>query len=344
MNATGSLSFSENSHRAQLYGRPGSMTVSDLQKLCLPNKAVVSEFGWIYLLNEASNFISLQLGEFNVTSEVLTSLQDTLKRRCAFLASRNMYYHQFVVPEKSVVYPEFLPKALIRPDCSPIRPAQLISALIPKTFSYLGPYLRDAKSLGQIFFKGDSHANWLGAWEIYNLIVRKLSSDGVLGLTELIPLGALDCWLAAWDGDISSQLGDEHEAAFKAIWGTTLGSNAIEAVVARRLPENCRRASKVVCPAYYNEWFKSRETLVYERSDRKGMKAVFFRDSTVDILAVDLLAQHFSRSVFVWHKGFVVEDVLQLEQPEVVIHIMAERFLIAHAGAPTTLQMGQDTF
>jgi hypothetical protein len=41
----------------------------------------------------------------------------------------------------------------------------------------------------------------------------------------------------------------------------------------------------------------------------------------------ELLAQHFSRIVFVWREGAVFEEIIRFEQPNVVVHMMAERFV-----------------
>ena len=41
----------------------------------------------------------------------------------------------------------------------------------------------------------------------------------------------------------------------------------------------------------------------------------------------DWLAEHFSRTVFVWHLGDVLQKVIEREQPDIVIQIMAERFV-----------------
>jgi hypothetical protein len=42
---------------------------------------------------------------------------------------------------------------------------------------------------------------------------------------------------------------------------------------------------------------------------------------------IEFLAHHFSESLFYWHGGHVYQDILDLEKPDIVLHIMAERFL-----------------
>src|SRR5205085_10165431 len=79
-------------------------------------------------------------------------------------------------------------------------------------------------------------------------------------------------------------------------------------------------------PAEYRAWFKSRETIIYENENKTLPSAVIFRDSTLDF-AHEYIAQHFSRVVFVWYLGQVVQPVLDRENPQIVLQIMAERFI-----------------
>jgi len=81
-------------------------------------------------------------------------------------------------------------------------------------------------------------------------------------------------------------------------------------------------------PFYLDQYFK-REVLVFESGDESLPTAVIFRDSTSDFTH-QLIAQHFRRSVFIWHEGGVLDEVIEREQPDFVLHIMAERFVSAY--------------
>ena len=72
---------------------------------------------------------------------------------------------------------------------------------------------------------------------------------------------------------------------------------------------------------------------MYENVDKQGLRAVIFRDLTLDFCH-DLIAQHFSRTVFVWHQGLIYDEVLEAEKPDVVLHIMAERFATSYPSFP----------
>jgi hypothetical protein len=112
------------------------------------------------------------------------------------------------------------------------------------------------------------------------------------------------------------------------------GAHGIDILVSLTLPGPMRQARRVETPSEYSSWFQNRETIVYENQRADLPRAVIFRDSTSQFV-VDLLAQHFSRSVFVWHQGQVVKDVVERERPDVVIHAMAERFVTPYCEFPS---------
>jgi hypothetical protein len=189
----------------------------------------------------------------------------------------------------------------------------------------LGDFLSDAKSYGQLYFRGDSHPTWVGAYLIYRHIVETLSTAKVIH-NQAISLSQLQPVMAQYQGDLFTQTNTKLAAHFQKYWGFMSGAHGLDVLVSLILPGSARKAQKVSVPVEYRDWFRSRETLVYENTDRTLPRAVVFRDSTFQFVC-DLLAQHFSRSVFVWHQGQVIRDIIEREKPEVVIHGMAERFV-----------------
>jgi hypothetical protein len=203
----------------------------------------------------------------------------------------------------------------------------------PNIVSYLGSYLIDARSYDLLYFRGDTHTNWIGSWFVYRYIVEKLISRGLslhqpaLNFSDLVPS------IATYDGDLFTQISNNIKSEFNNRWGFTTGKDGFEVVTRLELSSDLRNAVRVNVPSKYQEWFTSRETIVYERVDKQGLIAVIFRDSTLDF-CVDYLAQHFSRTVFVWHQGQVYIEVIEMEKPDIVLHIMAERFVISYKDFP----------
>jgi hypothetical protein len=311
------------------YNSPEEDPLSSIEALSLPFKGAISEYGWAYLINDTNNFLRLQFGDISWSDDERRAAGSMLRSRVLQLTDMGTNYRLFVVPEKSIVYKEYLPRRLrdLKEACE--RPALLLREDFPTIVHYLEAYLRDARSFGQLYFRGDSHTNWHGAWFVYRFAVTRLMMDGLLSNTECISFSDLLPSIAAYDGDLWTQLNEPLKREFEKFWGFTSAQFGLEISIKVDLPKEKMLALRIETPRIYHEWFSERETLVYERSDGIGPTAVIFRDSTVE-LCHHLLAQHFSRAIFVWHQGAVYREVIELERPDLVLHFVAERFLIRY--------------
>jgi SGNH hydrolase-like domain, acetyltransferase AlgX len=250
------------------------------------------------------------------------------KRRVA-LKQKNIEYLKFVVPEKAVVYPEFMPKVFNGKEPNTARPATKIAGKKLDNFQYLEDVLKDAKSFGQLYFRGDSHTNWLGSYFVYYSIISRMNEVlGRQGLPVKAPLRLCDLepFLASYGGDLFSQLDLEMKNLFSGAWGPLSLGDKLEHTVGLKISAEKRKAKTLDVDPAYADKIPERKTFKFEGPNENLPRAVIFRDSTSDFL-VDLLGEHFSNSIFIWHKGFVYRDVIDREKPDIVLHIMAERFL-----------------
>jgi SGNH hydrolase-like domain, acetyltransferase AlgX len=250
------------------------------------------------------------------------------KRRVA-LKQKNIEYLKFVVPEKAVVYPEFMPKVFSGKEPNTARPATKIAGKKLDNFQYLEDVLKDAKSFGQLYFRGDSHPNWLGSYFVYYSIVSRMNEVlGRQGFSVKAPMRLCDLepFLASYGGDLFSQLDLEMKNLFNGAWGPLSLGDKLEHTVGLKIFGEKRKAKALDVDSAYADKITERKTFKFEGPNENLPRAVIFRDSTSDFL-VDLLGEHFSNSIFIWHKGFVYQDVIDREKPDIVLHIMAERFL-----------------
>lgn len=311
------------SKRFTLYGGEGASALAAIRSQYTDSKAIISEAGWCYLINDSNEFLEYQFGLRSWGVEQRDKAISVLQRRTAALSSLNVRYLKFIVPEKSVVYPEFLPKALLGFSTVDVRPASELESAFPNQIFYLGDAVRDAKSYGQLYFRGDTHTNWMGAWVVYRHIVDALSANIALG-REAISYSELLPSIAAVDGDLSTQLPDALRREWMSRWDFTSANGHFENAI--ELSVRDRSARQVDVPAEFLERCFERRPLLYERADGQGPRAVIFTDATADILC-DYLAEHFSRALFIWQDGQVFEDLIRDERPDVVVHIMAERLV-----------------
>lgn len=289
-----------------------------------PSKVLASEYGWLFLANDTNEFLSYYLGKKRWSDQDRQQARSVISRRLDYFIQRKITYLKIIIPEKSVVYSNYLPRILTG-SAARDRPAFMMSDDFSECTLYMADYLTDARSFGQIYFRGDTHTTWLGAWLVYRQAINFLCESGSTELVPL-PLSCLQPALAGWEGDLWTKISTAQSVVFTSQWGFAMPTYGFEVATSFVLPDKNRVAWRVTVPDEYQNWFRSRETFVYERPDGHGLKAVIFRDSTMD-LCMDFFAQHFSRSVFVWYQGNVVEDVIEREKPDIVLHMMAERFV-----------------
>jgi hypothetical protein len=292
-------------------------------------KDLLSEYGWFFLINDSNNFLRYLFGLKSWSEIDQMNALKVIDKRHQLLNQVKSNYFKFIIPEKSVVYREFLPKALCNLKISEDRPAKILKKLFPKVVSYLDEYLIDVKSYGFIFFRGDSHANWLGAYFIYQYIIKHINVAAEQALGEVIHLSSLHPTLAGYDGDLSVQMTESKRIYINDFWADIQPNGIYEYSIRYELPVGVRRSIDVKPTQILNELNFSRPIIVREILNSNMPTAVIFNDSTASFI-VDLLSEHFSRVVFIWHDGEIIKEVLDAEKPDFVIHIMAERFVSAY--------------
>jgi len=299
-----------------------------------PHKAVLSEAGWLFLINDTNDFLRVYFGLDTWKAEQEAKAIQVILDRTEALRRRSIPYVKFIVPEKPVVYPEYLPVALRPLPRAVRRPAHVLAAGAPSAVSYLDRYLESAKGLGHLYFRGDTHTNWLGSWLVYRFIIHRFRELGLPLEGYGLDLAHLEPNLATYEGDLPPHLSEKDAVGLRQRFGFACPPTGLEHTVLYRIPDPLRQTERVRTPADYEQWYDTRETFVFERRDGLGPTAVVFRDSTFDRGVMELVAEHFARSVFVWHSGLVDESVLDRERPHVVMHSMAERFVTRYPSFP----------
>jgi len=336
-NATANVVMDEVSQRATVWG-DSPLSLTRLSSMVHDGKALLGEYGWLYLARDSNDFMGYQFGESVWSDAETAAAEAVMAQRISQIEALGMKYLKFIVPEKSIIYREYMPRALRDYRTCEERPATILRNKFDKNVFYLDKYLQDAKSYGNVYFRGDTHPNWMGAYFIYRYIVDrlnlwKISDSALLDFKDLAPS------LAGYEGDLYGQLEEKQKRILQKEWGFLLPENGFELAIKLDIPGHIDRAVRVNSSDDKNYQFSKRETFVYETGNSALPKAVIFRDSMFDFVH-PLLAQHFSRSVFVWHEGAVIADIIEREQPDVIIHGMAERFVSAYPRFQPMVRLG----
>lgn len=293
--------------------------------------------GWAYLINDTNDFLSWQLGISSWDAWQIDRVGEIMTERRAYFDAMQVPYLMVVTPEKSVAYREWLPHELVHLPDSGARPALLLSNRFPDMVTYPLEYLESMKRQGHLYFRVDTHANWLGSYYLYRHTIEAMCARGN-DIGTPIPISHMKISIASWLGDVLTQIPENLKAEFEADADNWRPMVLQESMLQINLHPDHKRAERLPEPDVFRTGRPERETVVTHSPDKTLPRAVIFRDSTASFM-IDLLAEHFSRAVFIWHRDDVIGDVIEQEKPDVVLHLKAERFLSSY---PITVPVSWD--
>lgn len=142
---------------------------------------VIGRQGWLFLgnVNEYFDEVDYYRNLKPFTAWELRRWQILLEERRAWLKRRGIRYFFAVAPNKSTIYPEFMPN-WVRKINPRSRLDQLIAHLrkySPLTILDLRPALLEAKRIRPTYNQTDTHWNDWGAYVAYGEIIKRLQQD-----------------------------------------------------------------------------------------------------------------------------------------------------------------------
>jgi alginate O-acetyltransferase complex protein AlgJ len=225
---------------------------------------------------------------------------EALKLRNDWCLANSCKMRLLIIPEKHVVYDQFLPDWIRISDSRPsIQLMNSVDSAIKSKFVYPIDELREASRRGQTFLKTDTHWSSFGAFTAYQALIRSLQSE------------------------IRLEMPDEADI----YWGEApfVGDLGV-----RLEPEVGEQITNAIPPTkyaltYLNRIFDRGAVHVYASERADLPRCVIFRDSFSNAL-IPFLMQTFSRVVAVSSLSCLY-DLLEHEKPDVVIFAVIERFL-----------------
>jgi alginate O-acetyltransferase complex protein AlgJ len=262
------------------------------------------EHGWLYWAKEG--MVENYTGQAQFDQKDLQGWQKLLEARRDWLAQRGGKYIFVVAPNKESIYPEYLPKWVVKKN----RPGKLDEFLAymcqHSTVPVLDlrPALIAAKAQGPTYFQTDTHWNSFGAFVAYQGLINALQKQ----IPDLKPLG-LDCFTRkpsiARGGDLAVCIGQEDEMP------ETLG------VTFRPL-----EPLQPLQPLLRDSHDGQNGSIVTQNPAKRG-KVILFRDSFANAW-VPFIGYHFNQAIYlpqrVWDR-----NMLEREKPDLVIDEIVER-------------------
>jgi hypothetical protein len=255
---------------------------------------IVGRDGWYYFATdggiEAYTVPSLMSQEdLQVWARTLQDVQD-------WLAARGITYLFVIAPDKTAIYPEYMPTSIhrIHDESHTEELVKYLRAHSTVNVLDLRPALLEAKMHERVYHKTDTHWNERGAFAAYQAIARRV------GLQPTPRSGFVDRVAEEPGRDLSRMLG----------LGSVMREENLR--LDPRVPRRARLVEKLDPRLGLDD-----ARLVTGIEDASLPRAVICRDSFGTAL-IPFLSEHFSRALYLWEYD-VDPDVIARERPAIVI-------------------------
>jgi len=299
--------------------RAANLLKMDLFRQSPMKSVILGREGWLFFNDEMD--MEDWLNVTGYSQEELDNAVRIFTERGRWLARQGASMLVVIAPNKPTIYGEYLPPAYHKLGPSP-RLDQLAAAFARAGIPFLDlrPALERAKALRRAYWKTDTHWNEWGALMGCQAIVETLRQR-FPAMPPLDPAAYEAREFTATGGDLSAQM---------------LLENRLTERFIQMVPRFAPKATDGPHLGYPNPATRpGREIIVKVTGDASLPKAVFFRDS-FSSAAIPFLAEHFSRSVYVWDHRFN-PSIVQAEKPDVVVFEAVERYQHALFGEPLPL-------
>jgi hypothetical protein len=258
--------------------------------------------GWLFLANDSNDVIAQQTGERRISDAELEDWVSLLERRTELASTYDAGYFLMVAPDTHSVYPEKLPPGMLPVPTRPVH--QVLEALraagSDARVLYPLEELLNAKARGRVCSRIDAHWTHLGAYVAYSHLLDELSEHVAVRRLDANEVSFVDC-LAG--GDLGFKMTPARL--------DTQPFGIVRYPEARLLYDNCvdntGAIAVTVCP-------EAPPTVCLLLGDSYAYPLLRF------------LSESFGRLVAA-HSACVDSALLQAVQPDVVVSLMAERFL-----------------
>ena len=270
---------------------------------------VVGKQGWLFFGDDSA--LAQYRGTARFEPRELERWLQVLEERRSWLASQDIEYLVVFVPNKHRMYAEFMPDSLPR-----VREESQLDQLVgyleresDVPFLDLRDALQAQKRVHRIYHRTDTHWNDLGAYAGHRAIIERLA-ERLPSLSRRKPLRV------RFTERETPGLGLAQIVGLSAAYPEqSLDLHVVQPRAA--VPEHLRSA--------HQQRVQRQLPLAMGTGDPSQPRAVVFRDSFANAL-IPFLSESFDRVLYVWQPD-VHAQVVEIEQPDVVIHEIAERFL-----------------
>lgn len=266
-------------------------------------KVVVGKEGWLFLKRDTNDVIGQHTGHVRLAEEELKAWRAVLEERTRAAAELETQWLCSVIPDKEAVYAEHLPDEITPAARRTVHQLLDLADEADAPLVYTLDALLRAKDQGDLYAKTDTHWNQRGAFVVYQFICHTLKEQG-------LPVEILDEDAVRWSSEtVQGDLGAK-------LYPEEVSSELIRSSLTEQQKD----------PTFDNRVLNHGRVIIFERENKDLPSCVVFGESFAKNLLTFLQAS-FRRLTFV-HTSMWVREIVELEQPDVVLSIPVERFLL----------------
>lgn len=279
----------------------------------MPDKVLIGQAGWLFsaqwgVLDDCRGLTPL-------SEKNLKEIKDNLLDHKQWLDARGIKYYITVSPDKQSIYADKLPK-YFGGKCQDTALNQVISYLGPDfPVKIIDPSakLLEAKKTNDVYYKTDTHWNFLGGHIGYELVMDEIKKD--FPDIKITSIDKLAVKQQKFSGNLARMLSLLN----------ILNEKSRDIDPETDLLKSYRILSDAPKYTVANPRFDER--IVTEIAGSSAPKAVLFRDSFCRY-QLPYYSESFSRAVYIWSKFGFNQNIIEREKPDIVIDEFVQLTLI----------------
>lgn len=273
--------------------------------------------GWLFFAGDSE--LADFTGSFHHSQQTLNKWKQTLVDRKMWLNELGISYLFVIPPNKSSVYPEYLPMRYQRRKAENSLSRLMATLATPPIFTDtvdLTGILTQAKGRELLYHKSDTHWNQWGSYAAYQAIMTKLTERHPSLMP--LPLAQLDIQSGIRKGgDLALMLNlkDQYQETYPKLLPQ-----------GEHIPARWEDLSFPTQPEAFGQKFKEGQRRV-SGTPGQQLTAILISDSFGAAIS-DLLAMHFQKITHIlWARFEDVTQFIATEKPDVVIDLAVARSL-----------------
>ena len=278
-------------------------------------KVEIGKGGWYFYTGD--NNLKIAEGTYPLEESEVSKIVQLQQRISNKLHSQGREYVLVLTPAQTSIYPEMVKSGNYEVKDTPI---DIVEKAIMEDSDVFVIALKEAllekKTDEQVFFKTDTHWNWVGAYAAYCELIKRMNEKGIL---------SDDCervitFESEYLGEMGAMLGNADVLGAEAVLKTTIVEQDAKKITFGEINKRIESLPN-------RTW---NDVQVFQNDSVEGKVALMFGDSKFESWNMpELLAEHFSTFVFVWG-GWgnpISQDIIDIVNPDIVLLDVGERYL-----------------